>query len=86
MPFLANLNDDPLEPRMPEPITRPQLLLLAWIGKHPNVSRAQITQAGRGTDADIKYLELHDMIREREVGQFRIAHFGEQVLRRGLQG
>ena len=71
---------------MPEPITRPQLALLAWIGKNPNVSRDQIVKAGKGTEADIKYLELHDMIREREVGQYRIAHFGEMVLRRGLQG
>ena len=71
---------------MPEPITSSQLGLLAWIGKNPNVSREQILQAGKGNEFDIKYLELHDMIREREVGHYRIAHFGEMVLRRGLQG
>ena len=36
------------------------------------------------TAAINEYLELHDMIREREVGHYRIAHFGEMVLKRGL--
>jgi hypothetical protein len=71
---------------MPEPITRQQLVILTLVGKHPNVTREQLMQVAKATEADIKYLELHDMIREREVGQYRIAHFGELVLRRGLQG
>ena len=70
---------------MPEPITRQQLVILAYVGKNPNVSKEQVMQAAKATEADLKYLELHDMIREREVGHYRIAHFGELVLRRGLQ-
>jgi hypothetical protein len=67
---------------MPEPITRHQLAILAFVGKNPNVSREQLLKVA--TEADLGYLELHDMIREREVGHYRIAHFGEMVLRRGL--
>ena len=67
---------------MPEPITPHQLLILAFVGRNPNVAREKIIQVARATDADIKYLELHDMIREREVGFYRIAHFGERVLSR----
>jgi hypothetical protein len=69
---------------MPEPITHHQLAILAYVGKNPNVSREQLLKVTKATEADLGYLELHDMIREREVGHYRIAHFGEMVLRRGL--
>ena len=69
---------------MPEPITKHQMVILAFVGKNPNVAREKIILLTKATEADLKYLELHDMIREREVGHFRIAHFGELVLRRGL--
>ena len=68
---------------MPEPITHHQLAILAFVKKNPNVGRDQLL-AVKATDEDIKYLELHDMIREREVGHYRIAHFGELVLSRSL--
>ena len=69
---------------MPEPITKHQMVILAFVGKNPNITREKIVQLTKATEADLKYLELHDMIREREVGHYRIAHFGELVLRRGL--
>ena len=69
---------------MPEPITKHQMVILAFVGKNPNITREKIVQLTKATEADLNYLELHDMIREREVGHYRIAHFGELVLRRGL--
>jgi hypothetical protein len=67
---------------MVKPITNHQLGILQFVGKHPGVDREQIQRITQATDEDLKYLEEHDMIREREVGHFRIAHFGELVLRR----
>ena len=68
---------------MVEPITAHQLAILQFVGKNPLVAKEQIMQVTKATEADLKYLEMHDMIREREVGHFRIAHFGEMVLKRG---
>ena len=68
---------------MPEPITKIQLAILAYVKKIPNVTREQLL-AVKVSAADIQYLERHDMIREREVGHYRIAHFGEMVLTRSL--
>jgi hypothetical protein len=47
------------------------------------VEKEQLLRLAKATDEDLKYLEEHDMIREREAGRYRIAHFGEMVLRRG---
>ena len=69
---------------MVEVITAKCLSLLQFISKHPNVSREQLSKVG-APDADIRYLEQHDLIREqREVGHYRISHMGEMVLKRGL--
>lgn len=67
---------------MVSPITAHQLNLLQIVGKHPGVEKEQLTRLAKATDEDLKYLEEHDMIREREPGRYRIAHFGEMVLRR----
>jgi len=69
---------------MPEPITARQLGLLAYVGKNPGVTREHLLQVAKATETDINYLETLDLIREREVGTYRIAHLGEKVLKRGL--
>jgi hypothetical protein len=69
---------------MVKPITPQQLNILQFVGKHPGVEKEQLTRLAKATDEDLKYLEENDMIREqREPGHYRIAHFGEMVLRRG---
>ena len=67
---------------MVKPITANQLTILQFVGKHPGVEKEQLIRLAKATDEDLKYLEEHDMIREREIGHYRIAHFGEMVLRR----
>ena len=67
---------------MVKPITALQLTILQFVGKHPGVEKATLLGLARVTEEDLKYLEEHDMIRERELGRYRIAHFGELVLRR----
>lgn len=69
---------------MVEVITSLQMALLQLVAKNPSIRRERLLELKGVTPADIAYLELHDMIREREVGCFRISHFGEMVLRRGL--
>jgi len=69
---------------MVEVITARQLAILQVVSKHPGIRRERILEIKEATEADLAYLEQHDMIREREVGCFRISHFGELVLRRGL--
>ncbi len=69
---------------MVEVITPLQMALLQLVGKHPGIRRERILETKGSSAADLAYLEQHDMIREREIGCFRISHFGEMVLRRGL--
>lgn len=69
---------------MVEVITPRQMAILQLVAKHPNVSRERIVEASGATAADLAYLEQHDMIREREVGHYRVSHFGEMVLKRGI--
>ena len=69
---------------MAEPITSKQLGILQYISKNPNANKSLLVSALGASEADLAYLEQHDMIREREPGCFRIAHFGEMVLRRSL--
>lgn len=69
---------------MVEVITSQQMGILQFIAKNPGISREQLMAMKCATDADIKYLEGHDLIREREVHHYRISHFGEMALRRGV--
>jgi len=64
-------------------ITPRQLALLQVVAKHPDVPRDHLVKAG-ATDADLAYLERHDLIRERAIGRYRVSHLGQQVLKRGL--
>ena len=69
---------------MTEPITSKQLGILKYIAKNPGANKNLLISTMGASEADLTYLAQHDMIREREVGCFRIAHFGELVLRRSL--
>ena len=71
-------------PPMPESITSKQLGILQFISKNPNANKHLLASTLSASEADLTYLEQHDMIREREVGCYRIAHFGELVLKRSL--
>ena len=68
---------------MTEPITPRQMILLQLVAKHPDVARDHLVKAG-ATDGDLAYLERHDLIRERELGHYRVSHMGQQVLKRGI--
>ena len=68
---------------MADAITPRQLALLQVVAKHPDVPRDHLVKAG-ATDADLAYLERHDLIRERAIGRYRVSHLGQQVLKRGL--
>lgn len=68
---------------MTEPITSRQMILLQIVAKHPDVARDHLVKAG-AKDADLAYLERNDLIREREMGHYRISHMGQQVLKRGI--
>jgi len=70
---------------MADVITAKQLGVLAFISKNPGAGTSAIVKGAGATAADLAYLAQHDMIREqREPGSYRIAHFGELVLRRGI--
>ena len=69
---------------MVEVITSQQMGILQFVAKNPGISRDKLVAMKGATDADMKYLEGHDLIREREVHHYRISHFGEMVLRRGV--
>ena len=68
---------------MVDAISPRQLTLLQVVAKHPDVPRDHLVKAG-ATDADLTYLERHDLIRERAIGRYRVSHLGQQVLNRGL--
>ncbi|WP_306591335.1 hypothetical protein [Geothrix sp. 21YS21S-4] len=66
---------------MTDPITSRQKVLLQLVAKHPDVARDHLLKAG-AAEADLVYLERQDLIREREVGHYRVSHLGQQVLKR----
>ena len=68
---------------MAEPISSRQLTLLQVVAKHPDVARDHLVKAV-ATDADLAYLERHDLIRERAIGRYRVTHMGLEVLKRSL--
>jgi hypothetical protein len=68
---------------MADAISPRQLTLLQVVAKHPDVPRDHLVKAG-ATDADLAYLERHDLIRERAVGRYRVSHLGQEVLKRSL--
>jgi hypothetical protein len=68
---------------MVETITTQRMNLLQMVAKYPDVSREKLLGLKGVTEADLTYLEQHDLIRERE-GRYRVSHFGQMALKRGL--
>lgn len=66
---------------MAEPITPRQKMLLQLVAQHPDVARDHLLKAG-AAEADLVYLERHDLIREGAIGHYRVSHMGQQVLKR----
>ena len=65
-------------------ITHQQMSLLQVVAKHPDAARDQLLALKGMQPADLDYLLQHDLIREREPGRYRVSHFGQMALRRGL--
>jgi hypothetical protein len=68
---------------MVETITAQRMNLLQMVAKYPDVSRAKLLGLKGVTEADLTYLEQHDLIRARE-DRYRVSHFGQMALKRGL--
>ncbi len=66
---------------MADPITPRQLMLLQLVANHPGVARDHLLKAG-AAEADLAFLERHDLIREREIGRYRATHLGQAALKR----
>ena len=69
---------------MVETITALRMTLLQMVAKFPDVPRDKLLGLKGVTEADLAYLLQHDLIREREPGHFRVSHFGQMALKRGL--
>jgi hypothetical protein len=69
---------------MVEPITAQRMNLLQMVANHPDVAREKLLALKGVTGADLAYLEQHDLIRERDPGRYRVTHFGQMALKRGL--
>ena len=69
---------------MVETITAQRMNLLQMVAKYPDVAREKLLGLKGVTDADLAYLLQHDLIREREPGRYRVSHFGQMALKRGL--
>lgn len=65
-------------------ITPLQMHLLQTVAKHPDIPRDKLLSLKGVQESDIAYLAQHDLIRERAVGCYRISHFGQMALKRGL--
>jgi len=68
---------------MVEVITPIRLSLLNVVAKHPDAPRTKLLALTGVQPADIDYLVQQDLIREREVGVYRVSHFGQLALKRG---
>jgi len=72
-----------MEP-MVETITSVRMNLLQVVDKHPGVTRDKLLSLKGVSEADLAYLVQYDLIREREVGCYRVSHLGQMALKRGL--
>nr|WP_320133377.1 hypothetical protein [uncultured Holophaga sp.] len=69
---------------MSEVMTPPRMRLLQGVAKHPDVTRERWL-AMKGVEAgDLDFLLRSDLIRERELGVYRISHLGQMALKRGM--
>ena len=63
-------------------ISPAQLRLLKMVAAHhPDVAREHLLKAG-AAEADIAWLERHDLVRETGPGRLHLSHMGRQVLKR----
>lgn len=69
---------------MVDVITPLRLSLLMTVAKHPDAEREKLLTLKGVVAADIDYLIQHDLIREREPGRYRVSHFGQLALKRGI--
>ena len=68
---------------MADVITPTRLNLLQLVANHPDIRRDQLLALKGVVPADLAYLEQLDLIREREVGCYRVSHLGQLALKRG---
>jgi len=67
---------------MTDAISPLQLRLLKMVATHhPDVAREHLLKAG-ATEADVAWLERHDLVRETGPGRLNLSHMGRQVLKR----
>lgn len=67
---------------MTDAISPAQIRLLKRVATHhPDVAREHLLKAG-ATEADLAWLERHDLVRETEPGRLHLSHMGRQVLKR----
>ncbi len=63
-------------------ISPQQLRLLKMVASHhPDVAREHLLKAG-AAEADLAWLERHDLVREGLPGRVHLSHMGRQVLAR----
>ena len=67
---------------MVDMITPLRLSLLQVVAKNPGIGRERLLALNGVQPADLAYLEQHDLMREREVGCFRVSHLGTMALKR----
>ena len=63
-------------------ITPLRLKLLQTVARHPDATRDRLLALQGVEPADLDYLIQHDLIREREVGCYRVSRFGQMALER----
>lgn len=69
---------------MNAPISPGRKALLELIAKYPGVPREKLLAIKGVTHADLAYLQDLELILERAPGQYRVTHFGELAIKRGL--
>ncbi len=67
---------------MAELMTPLRLSLLQAVAKHPDLHRAKLLTLRGVEQADLDFLEGHDLIREHALGCMRITHLGRKALER----
>ena len=67
---------------MAEMITPLRLSLLQTVARHPEAEKDKLLALKGVQPADLAYLVQHDLIREGEVGRYRVTHFGQMALKR----
>lgn len=67
---------------MAELMTPVRLILLKIVAGHPELHRDKLLALKGVTPGDLAFLEQNDLIREREIGFYRVSHLGTLALKR----